>query len=197
MFSFSLLSIFLLWWVVSSLLCHGWASISVPNDCTREQSFNAALASILLGSSCRWTWTALKSSLADRFHDQPSQLAVWVIPELNIKRESERGVTLLFCFHVQCLIQRKTALSIPLQKSFQTQNSILGTNTNGISIFKFTSMWLSSFGVGLQVTVWLFVIPFISIFPSVFWMQESRVSQLNIASCSKMTNVTYFNLQWL
>ncbi len=76
---------------MSPLLCHGWASISVPNDCTREQSFNAALASILLGSSWRWTWTALKSSLADSFHDQPSQLAVWIIPECHIKRETERG----------------------------------------------------------------------------------------------------------
>lgn len=45
---------------MSPLLCHGWASVSVPNDCTGEQSLSATLASIFSGSTSWWTWTAWK-----------------------------------------------------------------------------------------------------------------------------------------
>lgn len=77
------------WWLMS-LLSHGWDSISVPNDCNTEQSFNPALASILPESSWRWTWTALESSVVDSFHDQPSQPAVWFIPEHWTSKERWR-----------------------------------------------------------------------------------------------------------
>lgn len=121
-FSISLtLHIILQWWVMSPLLCHGWVSISVPNDCTTELSFNASLASILLGSGWRWTWTALKTSLVDSFHDQPSQLAVWFIPERQIRsemeRESEREVTLLFHFQVECSLRGRIPWKFRMEKA--------------------------------------------------------------------------------
>ena len=102
--------------VMSPLLCHRWASISVANDCTGEQSLNAALASILQGSHWRWAWTALKSSLADSLHDQPSQLAVWFIPERHIKGETEgerSTVSSASKISLRCRGQRR------LQSSFQ------------------------------------------------------------------------------
>lgn len=80
----------ILWrWVLSPLLCHGWASISVPNDCTRailQQSpgINLSWKRLAMNLDC------LKTCVADRFHDQPSQLAVWFIPERHISREKER-----------------------------------------------------------------------------------------------------------
>lgn len=80
----------ILWrWVLSPLLCHGWASISVPNDCTRailQQSpgINLSWKRLAMNPDC------LKTCVADRFHDQPSQLAVWFIPERHISSELER-----------------------------------------------------------------------------------------------------------
>lgn len=98
-------------------------SLHLParGDGARERSFSVRLASVLLGRSRRWTWTALKSSLADGFHDQPSQLAVWFIPERHMKREWERERS-PFCSSVvgvQC--ERTAALTIQLHNPFQPE----------------------------------------------------------------------------
>lgn len=82
------------------MLCHRWASISVPSDCSGELSFNAVLASISPGSHWRWTWAALKKF----FGWQPPWSAVtagclhtWMPQSVRFKARGNNSALLLTC----------------------------------------------------------------------------------------------------
>lgn len=51
----------------------------------RSHGINLAWKQLVMNLAC------LKSSLADSFHDQPSHMAVWFIPERHISKQKERG----------------------------------------------------------------------------------------------------------